>query len=352
MRSIVFFLLTALSLDAAAQALMYIHRTGQPLVQFQINEIDSITYSAVGDPGVLPLVTTAPLGAYSSTTATLGGSVSSNGGTQITARGVAWNLTGSPTTSDNITSDGVGTGTFESLLDGLIANTTYYARAYATNNAGTAYGNEVEFFVTADSYIPANGVTDIDGNFYETILVSNGQEWMAENLKACRYANGDSILHLDVSFDWANTNDGAWAIINNNPNHLETFGKLYNGWAVSDPRNVCPDGWHVPTNDEWTLFHSVNGGMSYGGGAMKVTGTTLWLSPNTGATNASGFTGLPGGRRLSGGDFQEIYGAGFWWTSSGNSATLNNRVLYYSSNGVWAGTLGKGEGLSVRCIKD
>lgn len=338
--------------NVMAQALMNIHRAGQPLVQYQVSEIDSITYSVVGDPGALPLVITLPLGAFTANTATLGGDIDGNGGTTVTARGLVWSETPSPTTADNMTMDGAGTGTYESNIAGLSPGIIYYARAYATNNAGTTYGNEVEFQVTNDSYLPGNGVTDIDGNFYPTIHVSTGHEWMAENLKVCRYANGDSIMHLTTNVDWAGMNQGAWCAINNNAAQIDVFGKLYNGWAVTDPRNVCPDGWHVPSDAEWMAFHSVNGGLSYGGGSMKSTGISLWLAPNTGATNSSGFSGLPGGRRLSGGDFQEVYGSAFWWSSTGNSATLNSRNLFYTSNGVWTNTNGKFEGLSIRCVKD
>lgn len=335
-----------------AQALMNIHRQGEPLVQYLVNDIDSITYSAVGDPGALPIVTTLPLGEFTATTAELGGIVDGNGGTTVTQRGVVWSTSQTPTTSDNLTNDGAGTGTFESLLLDLSPDSTYYARAYAINNAGTAYGNEVEFQVTADPYLPADGVTDIDGNFYPTILASSGQEWMTENLKVCRYANGDSIPNVQNALPWSTTVEGAWTEYNNNPANADQFGKLYNGWAVEDPRNVCPAGWHVPTASEWDELHAVNGGYSFGGGNLKKTGIDIWLSPNAGATNSSGFTALPGGRRLGGGDFQESFGSGYWWTATGNTTTLITRILYYSSNGVWIEDLSKQEGLSIRCVRD
>ena len=353
MRTIVFFILTFYALQANAQALMNIYRTGEPVVQYIINDIDSITYSAVGDPGLLASVTTAPLGAYTISTATLGGEVIPNGGTQITSRGVAWNTIGNPTIADDTTLNGMGTGVFESLLTGLSSNITYYARAYAINNAGIAYGNEVEFFVTADAYIPADGVTDIDGNFYPTFLASSGQEWMAENLRTCRYANGDSILHIVDNAQWAATNEGAWSVYNHNSNQqFDQFGKLYNGYTVDDPRNVCPMGWHVPSYAEWLELHLVNNGQGQGGGNLKATGIELWLAPNTGATNSSGFTALPGGKRLGGGGFLEIFGSGYWWTSTGTSSTLDAKVLFYSSNGIWNDPFSKLEGLSIRCIKD
>lgn len=342
----------ALWTDTSAQAIMNIHLADEPSVQFMVNDIDSITYSAVGDPGALPLVTTLPLGAFTATTAELGGIVDVNGGTVITHRGVAWSTSPNPTTADNVTNDGMGSGTFESQLDGLSPDSMYYARAYAVNNAGTAYGNEIMFQVTNDPYLPGEGVTDVDGNTYPTILVSSGHEWMAENLRVQRYANGDTIQHITGSLEWSLTEDGAWCEYNNNPSNGDVFGKLYNGWAVEDQRNVCPIGWHVPTESEWLELTDANGGLSNGGGALKKTGIDIWLDPNTGATNSSGFTALPGGKRLGGGGFQEVFGSGYWWSSTGNSATLVNRILYYTSNGVWTGSSSKLEGQAIRCVKD
>ena len=352
MRTVILLLLVLLCSTSFGQALMNIHRANEPLLQIPVNDIDSITYSAAGDPGALPLVTTLPLGAFNATSAELGGNVDANGGTTITQRGVAWSTTPNPTTAFQHTIDGAGSGTFTSYLTGLSIDSVYYARAYATNNAGTAYGNEIEFQVTNDSYLLGEGVTDIDGNTYETILVSSGHEWMVENLRVCRYANGDSILHIEDNVEWSVSNQGAWSYYNHNEQNGNVFGKLYNGWAVEDPRNVCPDGWHVPNDEEWFALTDANGGLTGGGGSLKATGITVWLAPNTGASNSSGFAGLPGGTRLAGGDFQEIYGSGYWWNSTGNSAVLNHRILYYTSNGVWTGSASKYEGHSIRCVKD
>ena len=352
MRVIILFFSVFWSLGVQSQALMNIHRASEPILQIAINDIDSITYTVVGDPGALPIVTTLPLGAYTATTAELGGIVDANGGTSITQRGVVWSVITNPTTADSITQNGVGTGTFLSLLSDLSVDSSYYARAYAINNAGTAYGNEIIFQVTSNSFVSGDGVIDIDGNSYQTIHSSTGQEWMAENLKTCRYANGDSILHIEDNVAWSVLDSGAWVYMNNNPGNSTTFGKLYNGWAVSDPRNVCPTEWHVPSEAEWSFFHSVNGGLSNGGGNMKIPGIAVWLTPNTGATNSSGFSALPGGKRIGSGDFQEHFGGGFWWASSGTSFTLDTRSLYYTSNGVWTGAQGKTLGLSIRCVKD
>ncbi|MDP6907850.1 MAG: fibrobacter succinogenes major paralogous domain-containing protein [Flavobacteriales bacterium] len=334
------------------QSLMYIYQTNEPLLIIPIAEIDSIIYSAVGDPGALALVTTLPMSSFTSTTATIGGIVDPNGGTAITDRGVVWSTDPEPTTADSVVYGGIGSGTFSVDAIGLEVGLTYYAKAYAINNAGIAYGNQVTFFVTNDPYILGDSITDVCGNIYPTIHTATGQKWMAENLKTCKYANGDSIMNVPDDGEWSNLISGAWTYYNNNSQMEQLFGRLYNGWSVDDPRNVCPDGWHVPTLTDWQEFHAINGGQTFGGGALKSIGTTLWLAPNTGATNSSGFTGFPGGRRLAGGSFQEIYGSGFWWTSSGNSSILECKTLYYTSNGVWTGSLGKLEGASIRCVND
>lgn len=352
-RFILFLLVLAGWNDAMAQTIMNIHLNNQPVMQIPITDIDSITYSAVGDPGALPLVVTIPMSVFTATTATLGGTVDVNGGTTITDRGIAWSALPSPTTADSFLVEGNGSGTFSLVIPGLETGVTYYARAFATNSAGTAYGNEVEFFTTIDYFVPGDGVTDGDGNFYETQLMGNGQEWMKENLYTTKYANGDPIPNVQDAGDWSNLTSGAWASYNNNPNNEIPMRKLYNWYAVSDPRNACPAGWHVPTDEEWTSLTVYLGGLSFAGGKLKDTGTDYWLSPNTGATNESGLTFYPGGTRTGAGIFQEIYGTGMWWSSTpNNSFSAWMRTCYYTANGAYRGTAGILEGASVRCIKD
>ncbi|MCP4120329.1 MAG: hypothetical protein GY751_01100 [Bacteroidetes bacterium] len=352
MRNFLFLLICTVGFSSQAQTIMNIYQSNEPVLQLPIADIDSITYSAVGDPGLLPDVATLPLGAFSATTATLGGEIFPNGGTAVTHRGVVWSIDPDPTTADSTTLDGSGTGIYASVLTGLEANTVYYCKAYATNGAGTAYGNEVSFTATNDYFIPGDGVTDSDGNFYNTILMGNGQEWMSENLYSLLYANEDTIENVTNESIWAGMETGAWAYYNNDQQHESTYGKLYNGWAVDDPRNICPIDWHVPTDAEWTLLTTHLGGQSASGGKLKSTGFAHWLDPNNGATNESGFTGLPGGTCNGSGDFGEMYGTGAWWASTGNSFALYRRVLYYTTSGTWRDTAGKANGLSVRCIRD
>jgi uncharacterized protein (TIGR02145 family) len=230
-----------------------------------------------------------------STTASSGGNITDNGGSTITARGMVWNTTGTPTVSDNKTTDGSGTGSYVSSLTGLSPSTTYYVRAYATNSTGTAYGNQQTFTTTATS----TTVTDIDGNTYNTVQIGT-QVWMSENLKTSRYRNGGSIPYVVGNTEWQALTTGAWSYYNHDEANNAVYGKLYNWYTVKGD-TLCPSGWHVPTDAEWTTLTTFLG--SDAGGKMKETGTTLWKSPNTGADNSSGFSARPGGYRYSDGSF-------------------------------------------------
>lgn len=204
-------------------------------------------------------------------------------------------------------------------------------------------------------------LTDQDGNVYKTIVIGN-QEWMAENLKTSVYRNGNPIDNvIDIS-QWDNLSTGAWCYYENNSQNECPYGKLYNWFAVSDPRNLCPIGWHVPTDGEWTalinyLDPNANGGFNIpnlSGGKMKSTGSQFWMDPNQNATNESGFSGIQGGRLISGGSGAfSNFNVGFWWTSTeGNAFNAWNRYIYYNSGSVQLGNYMKGDGFSVRCLRD
>ena len=198
----------------------------------------------------------------------------------------------------------------------------------------------------------ANKMIDIDGNQYDVITIGN-QIWMKENLKVSKYRNGESIpTGLDNSA-WENTNMGAYAIYNNV--NIDIYGKLYNWYAVTDSRGLCPSGWHLPSDREWTTLTNYLRGESVAGGKMKSSGTTYWIDPNTAATNESGFSALPGGFRKFNGDFSSIRDLAFFW-----SATEFDKYDAWArqlSNG--SGDVGrrgfnfdKSVGASVRCISN
>ena len=199
-------------------------------------------------------------------------------------------------------------------------------------------------------------MTDQEGNVYKTIVIGT-QEWMAENLKTSIYRNGEPIATNLTDVEWENTPNtqiGAWAFYNNDSQYDCPYGKLYNWFAVADPRHVCPTGWHEPTDGEWTILTDYLGGGSVAGGKMKSTGTQYWLDPNQDATNESGFSGLPGGVRIPS-QFFNFGNTGYWWSSSENE-TIDawERNIGYN-NGI--AYRGNGDGdkvncLSVRCLRD
>jgi len=202
--------------------------------------------------------------------------------------------------------------------------------------------------------------TDYDGNVYETVEIGD-QTWMVENLKVTHYNNGDDILTGLNDSEWSNlydTETGAFAVYNDDPSNTETYGNLYNWYAVDDNRGVCPDGWHVPTDAEWTVLADYLSWTSFAGGALKSTGTIenedgLWHSPNLGATNASGFTALPGGyRSYSGGYYGMGYDGTFWSSTTSGSIDAWSRYLYYTDSDVYRYYDYKPSGYSIRCAGD
>ncbi len=210
---------------------------------------------------------------------------------------------------------------------------------------GTTVGNGI--------YTQGNGVTDIDGNTYTSIII-NGQEWMQQNLAVTKYRNGDPIPTGLDNTSWTSTTSGAYAIYNNDAANNTLYGKLYNWYAVSDSRGLCPTGWHVPSYSEWLTFVNNLGGLGPAGGKLK--STSGWSSPNAGASNESGFTGLPGGVRSSfDGSFTAIGNTGVWWSGSIDVTTYDRAfftILHYhqSLGGIFKEPLISGQ--SVRCLMD
>jgi uncharacterized protein (TIGR02145 family) len=288
-----------------------------------------------------------------STTATSGGNITDYGGSTISARGVVWNTTGTPTISDSKTTDGSTIGSYVSNLTALIPSTTYYVRAYATNNTGTAYGNQQTFTTTATSQT----ITDIDGNTYNTVQIGT-QVWMSENLKTSRYRNGGSIPYVLGNSAWAALTTGAWSNYDHDAANDPIYGKLYN-WYTTLGDTLCPTGWGIPTDAEWTTLTTYLGGESVAGGTMKSVGTTYWNSPNTGATNESGFSALPGGYRNIDGSFYDIRFYAFFWSATEDASIAawdrvlsNNNSYVIRGIGLIFSNGSKSVGTSVRCLRD
>jgi uncharacterized protein (TIGR02145 family) len=203
-------------------------------------------------------------------------------------------------------------------------------------------------------------VTDIDGNVYKTVIIE-GQEWMAENLKTTKYDNGDPIPLVTDNAQWSSLTAGAWSYYSNDANYNDRYGKLYNWHAADDSRNVCPAGWHVPSDEEWTALTDYLGGESVAGGKMKTRGTIqagtgVWQQPNTAADNSSGFSGIPGGYRFGSGGFSFIGEMGFWWSTTipeiRPERGVWGRYLTYESGTAFRGHGPVLSGFSVRCVRD
>ena len=202
---------------------------------------------------------------------------------------------------------------------------------------------------TPSLFVQGNGVTDIDGNFYPSIILGT-QEWMQQNLQVTKYRNGQALINAVTNSSW-NTTNGAYGIYGGSNVNNTNYGKLYNWYAVNDSRGLCPTGWHVPTTIEWSTLENYLGGTSVAAGKLKT--VDGWNTPNLGATNESGFTGLPGGYRFTDGTYWYNLQIAQWWTSTNANTTIAHASrLYYQNEGVINSTYDKKIGSSVRCLKD
>jgi len=397
----------------------------------------------------LPIVITATILDITPYSATAGGVVSSSGGSDVTERGIYWGTAAAPVTTGTKLVIDSGTGSFADTLDNLTPGTTYYVTAYAINSIGTAYGEEKSFLtigkepiideildykdlttngvvlsgviapgelsttitfevglttsygtsVEADEspltekdtvsvtitgltpntlyhyrIVAANDlgtvysadstfttvitgmqstVTDSEGNIYNTIGIGY-QEWMTGNLKSVVYRNGtDSIPLAESDSLWGTMTTPAYCwYAGDSAANYDPYGALYNWYAVNTG-NLCPAGWHVPTNDDINELVNYVGGSGAAGGLLKETGTVHWNSPNTGAKDKYGFTARGGGKRSDEGVFDFVKVEANWWTSTEYS-TLNAsyfNILFNYGNSFQA-YLSKKTGMSVRCVKD
>jgi len=244
----------------------------------------------------------------------------------------------------------------------------YYKGAQATVDMPYSTGDRLEFtgisgiFSTVRTDIPSEDKTitfyfiacsDGDNNNYPVVEIG-AQVWMAGNLKTTKYNDVTTIPLVIDNTTWTNmATPGYCWYSNDEATYKNPYGALYNWYAVNKG-TLCPLGWHVPTDAEWTTLTTYLGGTSVAGGKMKESGTTHWSSPNSGATNLSGFTGLPGGWRSSTpGDFNEIGVCGEWWSSTENAATTGwSNYLDYWYQYIYRENINKVVGLSVRCLKN
>lgn len=191
-------------------------------------------------------------------------------------------------------------------------------------------------------------VVDIDGNEYKTVWLGN-QVWMAENLRVTHYRNGDPIPLVVEPSKWSSLTTGARAHYLNGFSNGQMYGNLYNWYAVNDERGLCPLGWRVPDEEDWIELRDFLGGNEIAGGKMK--SLERWRFPNYGATNESGWTGLPGGYRGGGGGFSFIRERSFWWfTTEAGGTQARYGVLAYYDQRASIFTTSKRNGHYVRCV--
>ena len=338
---------------------------------------------AVGSSATLPTVTTTSVTSITHNSATSVGDVTSEGGANVTARGVCWSTNPNPTIADSHTTDSGGTGSFTSGITGLTDTTTYYVRAYATNSVGTAYGSQVSF-TTAAAPVPCPGVatvTDYDNNTYNTVQIGS-QCWMKENLRTTKYADGTAIAKGTST----STTKAYRYYPNNDSSNVSTYGYLYNWPAVmynsasssaypSGVQGICPTGWHVPSDAEWTQLTTYiksqpeyvcdgcsgtdNEWVTFCIAKALASTTTSWTPSDfpcgvgniPSSNNATGFSAVPAG--FCHGDYIVFGGdACFWSATQRDSIIAYFCALYTTQDFVIRNGDHKSIGFSVRCLKD
>jgi uncharacterized protein (TIGR02145 family) len=238
------------------------------------------------ETGKVPQVETVTVTGITATTATSGGKSLSDKGSAIEEKGICWSTAENPTIDDEKTMNGTETTAFTAELTDLLPNTTYYVRAYATNEFGTGYGNQVSFKTEEIKIVYGPTVKDIDGNEYRSVVIGT-QTWMLENLKVTKYNDGKSIATTQTNSEWNKLTNGGYCWHENNAANKTAFGAIYNWYAVNTGK-LAPSGWHVPSNQEWETLMNHLGGIYKAGGKLKEAGTANWKSPNL-ATNETGY---------------------------------------------------------------
>lgn len=346
------------------------------------NQLEFTTALGIG----LPVVTTEAVTEIDRHTAVSGGEVISDGGGEITARGVCWSTSPDPTIDDEKTEDGDGLGSFVSNISNLLSDTRYYLRAYATNEAGTGYGDELEFTTLQEGI-----VADIDGNIYQTVMIGN-QEWMAENLRVKTYNNGDPISGPLQDDDWANAGANGQAVygifklgrpgtdgIETTAQMVDFYGKLYN-WYVVETENICPAGWRVPGSEDWDELANfvVSQGVDTflvsnelkicrqidsplpGCAVSGVEDHPLWRADDEHiAKDTYGLGLVPSGFiHNTSGNSSWMTSRGYWWTADQTLDDLGNpttsaryRRIYFDHGELERLSTSKSIGLAIRCIK-
>ena len=311
-----------------------VHKTDLSTVDYNAAEIDSILFV----PN--PLATTLPASEITQLCAVLNGTVNPNNGGATTVA-FEYGLTTEYGNTINATQSPLADGTnaiaVSADLSGLTHNTTYHYRVKASNAIETTFGEDQTFTATA---FEMGTVTDIDGNVYQTIKIGN-QWWMMENLKVTKYRNGDEIPNITDNGAWAALSTGGRCAYNNDENNAVTYGYFYNWYAATDARNIAPEGWHVPSKEEFQELLDAVGTDGYQRYDALIDG------------GSSGFGALGGGYRDGNGNFNDIGYFAYFWSSAPYSSSSAGLVLLGS--GLRYAYLSYHDftrGFSVRCVRD
>ncbi|MEY2773926.1 MAG: hypothetical protein RLZZ275_273, partial [Bacteroidota bacterium] len=337
----------------------YLYSGYSSVNQYSSNSRYGFSVRCVQDPASAPTVDTDAASSVTATAATLNATFT-DGGSAVTATGFKY-ATNALLTSPT---DVVGSGTsspFTGSLTGLTASTQYWAVGYATNSVGTSYGDTITFTTSAAASVFTCGTSTVsyDGDNYTTVLIGT-QCWFKENLRNDNYNDGTAIPGNLTDAQWTSTSSGAQTVYGEGAStvyqgssdevaNLATYGRLYNWYAVNTGI-LCPSGWHVPTDAEWTTLETALGGSSVAGNELKVSSSN---TPAWDGTNSSGFSALPGGYRYNdGGDFYDQGYGGYWWSSSPDGTSAWDRLLGSGASNVYRNSDYARSGFSVRCVRD
>jgi uncharacterized protein (TIGR02145 family) len=315
-----------------------IHKTDKTITTIPLKEIDSLVHATILPVDLVLL----GIKNIANTSALCEARIISRGEGTLGQFGFCWSTSSNPTISANKGfSTSIDSINFSSSIYGLVKNTTYYIRAYAYNELGVSYSNQIEC-------ITLNKPDTV----LETVKIGY-QFWTSRNLDVSTYRNGDTIRHARSPEEWqdaASKGEGAWCYYNHDPKNGEIYGKLFNWHAVNDKRGLPPEGYHIPSNSEWSVLTDYLGGEQIGGFKMK--STTGWEN-NANGDNSSGFNGMPGGTCEYDGKFYYCSQEGFFWsTREGAPGLAHGRYLHNNYGWVHGFVYEKGGGCSVRCIRD
>jgi len=295
-------------------------------------------------------ITTSAIESITNTTAFSGGNVISDGGSTVTTRGVCWSTQTNPTINDFKEESGSGTGAFVTYITNLTLGTNYYLRAYAINDAGVSYGEELTFMTHLTG--TTGTLVDVEGNTYNWVGIGT-QVWMKENLQTTKYNDGTSIPLVTDNNSWINLSTPGYCWYNNDEATFRDRGALYN-WYVVETNKVCPAGWHVPSREEFKVLYNYVSPEGYECKWANVLKSTSGWPEGANGTDNVGFNAKPAGYRS--GPFNYYQFVVYWWSRTQDPSEDNYAYYGYITSAYTMFTTDysfyKNYGYSIRCIKD